>query len=92
MIRGARVGSVFLRTATARGHRLSWSGIVTGVAGRQGIVFRSQAQHRPTFECSAALQARLKSSLPVYVDKKDEAKPKDMLGWMTNKESCVVSH
>lgn len=92
MIRGGRVGSAFLRSATSRGHRLSWSGVVTGVAERQGIAFRSQAHHRPTFECSAALQARPKSSLPVYADKKDEAKPKHVLDWMTNKERCVVSH
>lgn len=90
MIRGARAGSSFLRSASATGARGRCSGHVSAAATRMGVINRPHVRSKWAFESTAG-QGRFMSAAPGSLDeKKDEPAPEGFMKRLMGKESCVV--
>lgn len=89
MIRGARAGPSFLRSATASSAKGRCAGNVGPAARRLGILSRSVRPHRPAHSLSP--QTRFMSTAPSSLDeKKDAPEPVGFTKRVLGKESCVV--
>lgn len=91
MIRGARAGSAFLRSAATAGAAGRCSAKAPSAATRLGVVSRHQGHRHQWAFASGKGQARLLSAAPGSLDDtKDEPKPEGFMKRLLGKESCVV--